>query len=95
MDFDIDFNDLDEKSKRDVKVLIYVYGILNNLKEKGFIDGGIFKLTTKGYEMYDKLVEEKFTPTEKEITEAMNAISDSESAYMVNNLIKNENINLN
>ncbi len=59
-------SDLSHKSK----VLLYVIGELNSLRDKGFVKGGIF-ITPQGEEQLKQLRESGFKPTEDEIHAAI------------------------
>ena len=61
---------------REDKVLIYVTGVLDNLKQKGIIEGGGFKLGTIGIEAYKKLIKDGFVATDEEIKAAIDALQE-------------------
>lgn len=52
------------------KVIVYVIGTLEELKEKGLVEGPE-PLTESGRAVFAELKEQKFTPTEDEINQVM------------------------
>lgn len=59
---------------REEKVITYVCGLCESLVERGFLEGGRYKLAGQGKENYKKLIEQGFVPTEEEIKCAMEAL---------------------
>lgn len=53
------------------KAMLWVYGRLNDLKEKGLVDGGSEQVTLRGVSVYDQLVATGFKPTMEDVVEIM------------------------
>jgi len=52
------------------KVMLYVIGQLNVLREQGYVGGGI-PLTDKGFEAFLELDASDFEPTDEELTDCL------------------------
>ncbi len=56
---------------REEKVLLYVIGILEDLKAKDFVEGGSHRITREGDRFRAELLESGFRPTETELHDAV------------------------
>lgn len=54
------------KKERLANVMMYVVGMLTDLKDKGLVSGG-FEMSEEGYEQYRQLRDSGFEPTPEEL----------------------------
>jgi hypothetical protein len=58
------------------KVVVFIVGALNRLKEKGLVSGGRYDVTPEGKLTFDDLEAEGFRPTRDDIRQAVTAVGD-------------------
>lgn len=61
--------------ERASNVIIYALGVIEDLKRDGLISGGQYQLGEGGRLKYQELLDSGFAPTENEMTQAMNALT--------------------
>lgn len=72
-------NETAHEITREEKVLISVFGTLEELKSKGLMEGGAHQLTAEGQAAYQRLRAEGFEPTTEEVWWAMDVIQSAAS----------------
>lgn len=75
--------------KRKADVLIYVIGMMEDLKNEGIISGG-YEMSEEGYEQYRQLRDSGFEPTEEELKSAMAFVYASAGTEMASKALSGE-----
>lgn len=65
---------------KEVILFTYVFGILDGLRDKGLVKGGMFSLTKTGKDTYLWLREHGFTATNDEINRVMTELMNHHEA---------------
>ena len=61
---------------RETKIIIFCFGMLNDLVELGILDKGSLEITGIGINEYEKLQKEGFEPTVQELEWGTNKVMD-------------------
>lgn len=82
-------NDWTASKKRKADVLIYVIGMMEDLKGEGIVSGG-YEMSEEGYEQYRRLRDSGFEPTEEELKSTMAFVYQSAGTEMASKALNGE-----
>lgn len=81
--------DWPESKKRKADVLIYVIGMMTELRDEGIISGG-YEMSEEGFEQYRQLRDSGFEPTEGELKSTMAFVYQSAGTEVADKALSGE-----
>lgn len=82
-------DDWSTSKKRKADILIYVIGMMEDLKDEGIISGG-YEMSEEGYEQYRRLRESGFEPTDEELKSTMAFVYGSAGTELASKALSGE-----
>jgi hypothetical protein len=70
-------------SDDDLTLFTYATGVIFELRDREILKGGIYQLTEKGQEVYEKLKSDKYTPLPHELKNAIILLITEDTAIMM------------
>jgi hypothetical protein len=77
-----------EEMSHEQRLYIFVLGLLMDLKDKGYVDGGdSLQLTPKAFEWYEQLKDNGFRPTQEDLAKVMRYVQSMDHALLIRDIL--------